>query len=138
MPVCKTCSKEIESSSRGRSCPDCHAAYMRDWHYNRNAEVRDLLIAEKIRRGCEWPDGCEFGVSRAIHLSWDHLPGETKTFELGKAQMLRKSVEEVWAEMAKCQVLCHNHHFEMTALRSKNSVALRAEAAQQTTDRKER
>jgi hypothetical protein len=81
----------------------------------------------KRGRRCEWDGGCQFQARRPIHLGFDHLPGHEKSFELGKAQMLGKTVEEVRAELAKCQVLCHNHHAETTALRGKMSVALRAE-----------
>ena len=132
MALCTECGTEVEpGSKRGRRCADCHAEYMREWHYQRNAEVRDLLIAEKARRRCEWEGGCQFNVTRPIHLGFDHLPGHEKSFELGKAQMLGKTVEEVQTELAKCQVLCHNHHAEMTALRGKLSVALRAEIEMQ-------
>ena len=72
---------------------------------------RRWLNRLKVRRGCvdcgynDWPS--------ALHF--DHRPGETKCFEIGKR--VSGSWSALLDEVAKCDVRCANCHAKVTDLR---------------------
>jgi hypothetical protein len=49
-------------------------------------------------------------------LEFDHLPGTEKSFNIGE-QIGNRSRETLWAEIAKCDVVCANCHNIRTANR---------------------
>lgn len=54
--------------------------------------------------------------THAEALHFDHRPGEVKCFNIGE-QIGNRSMEALWAEIAKCDVRCANCHAVMTASR---------------------
>jgi hypothetical protein len=90
--------------------------YQRDW-YQRNKErrlkrqrelrdiQRQIIAQEKVRRGCAH---CGYRES-PVALDAHHHNGD-KEFEIGKAVVARKSIEEIMIELAKCEILCANCH----------------------------
>lgn len=54
---------------------------------------------------------CEIcGDSCANHLAFHHRDRETKLFNLAQAVASKKTIKSIYKEIAKCDVLCHNHH----------------------------
>jgi hypothetical protein len=51
-------------------------------------------------------------------MSFDHLPGMVKRFSISKYKDHTKDINEVVAEVAKCEPVCHNCHSTRTHLRS--------------------
>lgn len=52
-------------------------------------------------------------------MQFDHVQGD-KLFNLGDARRLGYSLERVWSEAAKCEVVCANCHAVRTYLRRGN------------------
>lgn len=80
---------------------------MRQYMANRRAERRTELIAALggrcVRDGCGATSGLEF----------DHTDPAARSFRLsGKG--LDRPWPQLVAEAAKCQLLCHQHHWEKT------------------------
>lgn len=75
----------------------------------RHAErVRQLIADERAKRGnrCQWP-GCNWSAT----LHWHHRNANEKAFNIkAGAGSLRRSLGAVRAELAKCDLLCPNHH----------------------------
>jgi hypothetical protein len=72
--------------------------------YARAAEKRKVLNAYKIEKGCT---DCGYNKD-ARALEFDHLPGTEKQRTV--ASLLYASWEVIWAEVAKCEVVCANCH----------------------------
>ncbi len=77
----------------------------------RRHEVRQFLIEYKSTAKCE-----RCGFSHPAALQFHHRDTGTKSFEIGSAAALDKSVAQVIEEMKKCEVICANchliHHYE--------------------------
>ena len=88
----------------------------RDKQYmlERSAILRDKLRAYKLEKGCI---DCGYKAHSAA-LDFDHLPGSNKEFGIGKA--VAWSDKRVWAEVAKCEVVCANCHRIRTNERGAN------------------
>ena len=106
---CNWCSKP---KSRGRGlklCPSCTEA-SRSAHVNRHEVLRDYVQARKAAIGC-----VDCGYSeRPEALDWDHVRG-VKVASLGAMVAGLATIEELDAEMAKCEVRCANCHRIRTA-----------------------
>jgi hypothetical protein len=81
--------------------------------YRRNilTRLRLLIQNEKLRRGkCEWLEGCDFPLTfETLHaFDFDHRDPTQKRFMMSKIR--GQSVDDVVNEMAKCDLLCANHH----------------------------
>jgi hypothetical protein len=79
--------------------------------------VKAWVQAEKMRRGCH---DCGYAEHPAA-LDFDHLPGEVKLFALSACW--GRTLEEVQAEVAKCEVRCSNCHRVVTWLRHQGEIA---------------
>ena len=80
--------------------------YMREWHNNRNKEVKEFLFKFLSLSKC-----VDCGEQRVLCLEFDHKNPQKKLFNLGKAHMIKKlSLKELVREIAKCEVRCSNCH----------------------------
>jgi hypothetical protein len=78
------------------------------------AERRRILDAFKLAEGCADCGYAEY----ACALDFDHRPGEVKVG--GVSSMLAGcSMERVWAEVEKCDVVCANCHRVRTLVERK-------------------
>jgi hypothetical protein len=59
----------------------------------------------KLAAGCA---DCGYDEN-PVALEFDHLPGFVKLFNIGE-QIGNLSMESIWAEIAKCDVVCANCH----------------------------
>ena len=78
----------------------------------RHAVYRDYLNAEKARRGACLDCG---EMYHPWQMDFDHRPGEQKRFELSEGGS--RSLPELHAEMAKCDLICANCHRTRTHVR---------------------
>lgn len=70
-----------------------------------NARAKRAKLAEyKLEKGCV---DCGYR-DNALALEFDHLPGSMKTRTV--ASMMYSSWDVIWAEVAKCEVVCANCH----------------------------
>lgn len=70
------------------------------------------------RRRSEWIDrlgGVCVACGTTEKLEFDHVDPATKEFSIAKI-LSGGSEERVAMEMAKCQLLCHDHHLEKTRM----------------------
>lgn len=80
----------------------------------RNADTKRAKLAEfKLSKGCV---DCGYRES-ALALEFDHLPGTVKVRTV--ASMMYSSWDVIWAEVAKCEVVCANCHAIRTFTRLK-------------------
>jgi hypothetical protein len=105
-PYCRACKRAIDGE-----------------HYRRNPRrnyARNRAKSESNRRWlyeylktkqCEW-EGCT--VNDPDMLVFDHLRPEEKRGELSRMANATYSLETIKAEVAKCRVLCANHHQKHT------------------------
>jgi hypothetical protein len=80
-------------------------AYMADYMRRRNQARRDAAIAALGGR-C-----VECGTTELLQL--DHIDPATKSFNLNRQWAAAES--RFWAEVAKCQPLCKQHHEKKSA-----------------------
>ncbi len=71
----------------------------------------EIIDAYKLSKGCARCGYCEY----ACALEFDHLPGVQKRREV--SMMKQWSIEAIWSEIEKCQVLCANCHVVETEKR---------------------
>ena len=76
----------------------------REYMAARSAAVRDDLRAYKLKHGCA---DCGYRAHH-IALEFDHRPGTEKLFNV--SWRTAHNAEKVWAEVAKCDVVCANCH----------------------------
>lgn len=85
-------------------------------HY---ARLRAALNTHKLTTGCM---DCGYRANVAA-LEFDHRPGEVKLFTLGNGASLRQSIQVIWAEVAKCDVVCANCHSIRTDTRRRAALS---------------
>jgi hypothetical protein len=73
--------------------------------------------AYKVEQGCV---DCGYNDHPAA-LEFDHLPGEDKLFNIGEKLGVYKP-ETIWAEIAKCEVVCANCHAIRTTTRRQEAM----------------
>lgn len=80
----------------------------------RKNEVRETIIAEKLRRG--YCIDCNLTVTTENYFvfAFDHLDPALKKFQLSIAASTNKTVKAAQEEMAKCELVCHNCHMIRT------------------------
>lgn len=94
---------------RHTQCNRClYTLYTQPSAAKKTAEVH----AYKLEHGCA---DCGYSVHPAA-LEFDHRPGEDKLFNIGEKIGIYKR-ETLWAEIAKCDVVCANCHAVRTAER---------------------
>lgn len=95
-----------------RPCRVCNREMMQEI----SAPKRKMIRDRKMGTGCMdcglFPDVPEV-------LEFDHRPDEKKSF--GLAQIMGKSLDQIEAEMNKCDVVCANCHRVRTVLRKKTA-----------------
>lgn len=78
--------------------------------------LREPYSQQKMATGCEWPE-CEFVITLPAQLHHDHIDPATKKVDVGHMYNMKGFTPEFGnAEVAKCKVLCGNHHAVRTML----------------------
>ena len=75
---------------------------------------RDLTDSIKLNRGCENPECCWTGKFIPIQLQFDHIDPSEKLFNISEGY--ETPIEELYAEIDKCIVLCANCHAHKTRM----------------------
>ena len=124
LKTCKSCLKALPESKykfrsdKGRQAGQRHSMCNRCLYvkYTRpNVERKMAKIhAYQLEKGCA---DCGYNKHPAA-LEFDHLPGTEKLFNIGE-EIGNRSVESIWLEIAKCDVVCANCHAIRTAERRK-------------------
>lgn len=124
MRTCKTCNIEYEDFGQKRAiCRPCKQSYDREYHKRRSPEAKQRKIELQAVRYNEarkfiWnyllEHPCEVcGESDPVVLEFDHIDPSSKFKAV--AELLTYKVERIQKEIAKCRVLCANHHRQHTA-----------------------
>ena len=105
-PCCRQCKKEAD-----RLCYEKNPR--RNYERNRNASHRNRLwLHEYLQtKKCEW-DGCS--IDDSDMLVSDHLDPSENHLEVSKMVQCSYSLKTIKTEVAKCRVLCANHHQKHT------------------------
>jgi hypothetical protein len=82
-------------------------------HLEHRLEVQRLLGEYKLKMQCQ---DCDRVFDKPHHLDFDHLPGNSKVFNLSKAG--RRPWDAIWQEVSKCEVVCALCHRDRTLARS--------------------
>ena len=105
-PYCRPCKREIDNEHYKRNP-------RRNYQRNRDkarSNRRWLYEYLKTKR-CEW-EGCN--IDDPDMLVFDHLRPEEKRGDVSRMANQTYSLETLKAEVAKCRVLCANHHQKHT------------------------
>lgn len=122
LKTCKSCNIELPitkfkmRSSKGRQsgqrhsmCNRClYVKYTRPEAERKLKEVHDY----QLKHGCV---DCGYKKHPAA-LEFDHMPGVKKVFNIGE-KIGSYSRDVLWAEIAKCEIVCANCHAIRTANR---------------------
>ena len=76
--------------------------YMRKWSQERRARNRLLVQQYKVEKGCA---DCGYNEHHAA-LEFDHIADD----KVANVASLMGQEKALWAEIAKCEVVCSNHH----------------------------
>jgi hypothetical protein len=109
-------------------CRACHCAYQREY-YARNKEYYFTLEQERLKRIRQMlreakDRPCADCGRRYPYdvMDFDHRPGEKKRFNLADTNSQAwRSIKNIQAEIAKCDVVCANSHRERTYRRRKQA-----------------
>lgn len=83
-------------------------------YYVDKAKARRVEIQAMIREAKNRPcTDCKIPYPSWV-MTFDHLPGKKKRFELSSMKALCASKQAVLDEIAKCEVVCFNCHAERT------------------------
>ena len=114
MKTCFRCGEEkplgdfhasaAERDGKQRACKKCCIEYVTT-RYDRNRAI----INEAKDRPCM---DCDVGYPPYV-MDFDHVRG-TKRFTIGSDRGLTSNLDELRAEIAKCDVVCANCHRERT------------------------
>lgn len=116
--VCGRSSPEVEfypeygPGRSSRQCKECRRVRMRARYRERQAVVEEI----KLRSGCV---DCGYNANPRA-LDFDHLPGAVKRFTVAAGVISGRSLDEILAEITKCEVVCANCHRIRTAERGFN------------------
>ena len=120
--VCTSCDKELpitkfkmrwyngrQRGTRQAQCNRClYVKYTRPNVDKKMAKIHGY----QLEKGCA---DCGYNKHPAA-MEFDHLPGTKKLFNISE-QVGNRSVESLWSEIAKCEVVCANCHAIRTAER---------------------
>lgn len=99
---CNKCGKKVTRYANGKRCQDCYNDYMAEYmlrrYHERRAEVITVLGGKCAECGSE------------VNLQIDHVDWRLKRIGLNKLWSISR--DRFLAELAKCQLLCENHHIE--------------------------
>lgn len=114
MPATKTGYNRIAVHAKGQLTTSINRGNPRR-NYGRNkAKVcsnRRWLYDYLKTKHCEW-EGCT--VADPDMLVFDHLHPDDKRTEVSRMAQQTYSLEAIKAEVAKCRILCANHHQKHT------------------------
>ena len=105
-PYCCPCKRDIDNEHYRKNPRRNYARNKAKAHSNR-WWLYEYLKAKK----CEW-EGCI--VSDPDMLVFDHLSPKDKRLEVSSMANQTYSLETIKAEVAKCRILCANHHQKHT------------------------
>jgi len=124
LKTCKSCNQSFPESKfkfrsgKGRQAGQRHSMCNRCLYvkYTRPSMERKLKMIHEyqLKMGCA---DCGYKKHPAA-LEFDHLPGTEKLFNIGE-EIGNRSVESIWSEIEKCEVVCANCHAIRTAKRRK-------------------
>ena len=105
-PYCRPCKRAIDREHYQRNP-------RRNYKRNRaKARSNRQWVYEYLKtKQCEW-EGCT--ISDPDMLVFDHLRPEEKRGEVSRRAQQTFGLETIKAEVAKCRVLCANHHQKYT------------------------
>ena len=106
--VCNEC-KKADARARHKLTPERNA-YKRQYAKDKLAVVQNAVIQYKKNHPC-----VDCGETRIPTLQFDHRDPATKITAVGVLVRDMKPMEEVFAEIAKCDVRCANCHAVKTA-----------------------
>ena len=105
-PYCRSCKRDIDDEHYKRNPRRNY------WRNKAKAQSNRLWLYEYLKgKQCEW-EGCK--VSDPDMLVFDHLRPEEKRLEVSRMAQQTYSLETLKAEVAKCRILCANHHQKHT------------------------
>ena len=105
-PYCRPCKRAIDNEHYKR-----HPRRNYERNREKSRSNRRWLYEYLKTKRCEW-EGCT--VDDPDMLVFDHLNPEEKRGELSRMVQQTYSLETIKAEVAKCRVLCANHHQKHT------------------------
>ena len=105
-PYCRSCKRAIDIEHYGRNP-------RRNYERNKASALRNRkwLYAFLETKQCEW-EGCD--VNDPDMLVFDHLNPNDKRIEVSQMVQHSFGLKTIQAEVAKCRVLCANHHQKHT------------------------
>ena len=112
MKTCIKCkeTKELSCFTKDKNRADGLYVYCKECtssSVKRSREVfRKKFYDYKVEKGCEM---CGYNEHRAA-LQFDHIDPSTKVDSVANLISQRTYEEVIWAEIAKCRVLCANCH----------------------------
>jgi hypothetical protein len=105
-PYCRSCKRAIDSDHYQRHPRRNYRRNKAKAHSNRKWLYEYLQTKQ-----CEW-EGC--AVNDPDMLVFDHLSPSDKRAEVSRMAHQTYSLKTIQAEVAKCRVLCANHHQKHT------------------------
>lgn len=96
---CSRCGAQAPLARGRTTCKPCQAQLAA----NRKSQYRQDLADYKVAKGCA---DCGYNA-HACALDFDHLPGTVKKFKISDCVA---PLDELLAEIAKCEVVCANCH----------------------------
>lgn len=124
MQQCSKCDKEKpltdfsnRKSRKGeiqkhRICKPCLTQGKKEWLHNKQQELRSYIFNYLLDKQC-----VICGLKDILVLEFDHRNPKEKSFNIGKACAGKDFVvklDELIAEVAKCDVMCRNCHQRKT------------------------
>ena len=102
MKMCKECDQEVVNKAR---CREHYNLYMKEYMKQRRIKRRVQMI-EKLGGECVRCHSTE-------RLEFNHRDPKEKEFNI--LQIWDSSWEKIYAELDKCELLCHDCHLDHTA-----------------------
>jgi Zn ribbon nucleic-acid-binding protein len=101
---CTECRRKWSSKYYQTNRKAC-IAYTEAKHAERRNKLKDWIADTKQKVGC-----IKCGFSNPVALQFHHRDPSSKVFSIGNFVRRWHSVEEIAAEMDKCDVICANCH----------------------------
>jgi len=102
----------LRKDNRNSWCKPCEKAYKKEWDTKRSNELKDFLFEYLSANQC-----VSCGTKDILVLEFDHKEPKEKSFNIGKAVGGKErliNLEQLIAEVAKCDVMCRNCHQRKT------------------------
>ena len=121
-----------KKDGHGAHCRDCYSTYHREYYRHRTAndpEYKDRTkkwrkqyqtdriesFRKVIREHLSTHPCVTCGETDIVVLDFDHIDPKTKKFAICETSTCWLPIDDILAEIAKCQVLCANCHRRKTA-----------------------